>query len=239
MAERYDRFVYMDTDSDSPSNRSTLIQWLLELCYCVLECQPTTLHVAVNLLDRYLSINKMNTPLEHLQCVGMCTLMIAGKLEENDARPTIVDLCRLCDLYTPQEIASMELAILAELKFEVLVASANGFSDYYKQAIPSNPELSELIDFLCDLSLISHKFLDFNTSQVAASAVWIALCATQQDWDEELAALTGYTRTDLTPCSMIFKDLICTPSCPAETLDHLGRKYPLEKTLATLTKVLQ
>ena len=40
----------------------------------------------------------------------------------------------------------MELSMLVVLKFEILVASATGFSDYFKRAVPANPILSELTD---------------------------------------------------------------------------------------------
>ncbi|KAF8935408.1 G2/mitotic-specific cyclin-B3 [Dissophora ornata] len=211
---RYDRYMYMDPDSESTSHRTTLVLWLVEVCYKYLEYQPTTLHAA----DRYLSIHKMEqVPLSELQCVGMCALMIAAKLEEHtDNKCSIADLCKLCDLYTPQEITSMELSMLVVLKFEILVASAIGFSDYFQRAVPANPMLSELTD-----------------------AMWIALCALHDNWSEELAILTGYSRLDLTPCTMAFKELICSSTYTLEQLAPLGLKYPLEQTLATLTPVLQ
>ena len=90
----------------------------------------------------------------------------------------------------------MEVDILKALKFEILVASATGFSDYIQRAIVDHEETRQLIDvwpfeislasclffstvlvvltrrdfqFLCDLSLISHHFLEFNTCQIAAA----------------------------------------------------------------------
>ncbi|KAF9952164.1 hypothetical protein BGZ72_006472 [Mortierella alpina] len=236
---RYDRYMYMTPPSDFAFNRSVLVQWLMELCYGYFRFQPVTLHAAVNLLDRYITARTLEkVPLEKLQCVGMCALMIAGKLEENTIKFSTQDLCSLCDLYTTKEIASTELAILVTLKFEVLVASATGFSDYFKRAIPDHPDVMLLIDFLCDFSLISHEFLDFNTSQIAASAMWIAMCAYGQDWNEELAILTGYTRKDLTPCSVLFKRLVCMQTDTLDLRLTLGPRYPLEQTLATLTRTL-
>ncbi|KAF9947497.1 hypothetical protein BGZ65_008760, partial [Modicella reniformis] len=93
------------------------------------------------------------------------------KLEEDAPyRLLIQDLRSACgSLYTASEIAKTEVDILATLKFEIMVASATGFTDYYKQAVPAHPMMLQLLDFLCDLSLISHKFLDYGTSQIAAS----------------------------------------------------------------------
>ncbi|KAG0251063.1 G2/mitotic-specific cyclin [Mortierella polycephala] len=196
--------------------------------------------LVVNLLDRYLTIRTPETvPTQQLQCIGLCALMIAGKLEENTFKFNTHDLHALCDLYTSEEIAKTELAMLVALKFEVLVASATGFADYFKRAVPHHPDVSMLVDFLCDFSLLSHEFLDCNTSQIAAAALWIASCAFGRDWNEDLAILTGYSRMDLTPCSILFKNLLCSPTDTLDLEPSLGSRYPLEQTLATLYGVLQ
>ncbi|KAF9115683.1 G2/mitotic-specific cyclin [Mortierella sp. AM989] len=173
---RYDRFMYMSPESDLGHNRMTLVAWLIEISYGLFGLQSATLHSAVNILDRYLSIRKEDpVQLDRLQGVGLCSLMIA---------------------------------------------SATGFSDYFKRAIPDNYSVMELTD-------------------IAASALWIALCTVHQDWSEELAISTGYTRTDMTPCSMIFKELVCAPTDTQELQRAFHYKYQFEKAFASLITVLQ
>ncbi|KAF9179335.1 G2/mitotic-specific cyclin-B3 [Haplosporangium sp. Z 11] len=237
---RYDRYMYINLPSEFTSDRTTLISWIIEISYAYLNLQQSTVHAAVNLLDRYLTIRTPETvPTQKLQCIGLCALMIAGKLEENTFKFNTQDLHALCDLYTSEDIAKTELAMLVALKFEVLVASATGFADYFKRAVPHHPDVSMLVDFLCDFSLLSHEFLNCNTSQIAAAALWIASCAFGRDWNEDLAILTGYSRMDLTPCSVLFKNLLCSPTDTLDLEPSLGSRYPLEQTLATLYRVLQ
>lgn len=64
------------------------------------------------------------------------------------------------------------------------------------------------------------------------------MCAYGQDWNEDLAILTGYTRKDLTPCSVLFKRLVCMQTDTLDLRLTLGPRYPLEQTLATLTRTL-
>ncbi|KAF9318053.1 G2/mitotic-specific cyclin-B3 [Podila horticola] len=148
-----------------------------------------------------------------LHHAGVCALMIAGKLDENGFKFSTEDLSMLCDrAYTPGEIAGMEIRILVTLKFEVL--------------------------FLCDLSLLSHEFLEFNPSQIAATAVWIALCATDRNWTEELAIATGYSRTILTQSVKVYASLVNQCVDSIEGLKCLTLKYPLEETLLILSRLL-
>jgi hypothetical protein len=49
-------------------------------------------------------------------------------------------------IFTPEELAKTEKAILSGLKFEILVASARSFSDYFKQAVPCHPQMTQLAD---------------------------------------------------------------------------------------------
>ncbi|KAK3847870.1 MAG: cyclin-like protein [Linnemannia gamsii] len=236
---RYDRYMYFDPEFEFGDHRSTLVQWIIELCYGCFFLPTGTLHAAVNILDRYLAVVKPETVhRDKLQCVGMCALMIAGKLEEPAGTLGAFNLCQLCDLYSTRELANTEIDILKALKFEILVASATGFSDYIKRAIADNDDTWQLIDFLCDLSLISHRFLEFSPCQIAATAVWISLCASGQDWDENLAILTGFARQDMTPCSVVFHELICPPNQPLDLQLTLGHRYPINETMATLRKVL-
>ncbi|KAG0070114.1 G2/mitotic-specific cyclin-B3 [Linnemannia elongata] len=236
---RYDRYLYFDEHSEFGDYRATLVQWIIELCYGWFKLPPGTLHVAVNILDRYLAVVKPETiHRDKLQCIGMCALMIAGKLEEPAGTLGTYNLCQLCDLYSTREIANMEVDILKALKFEILVASATGFSDYIQRAIVDHEETRQLIDFLCDLSLISHHFLEFNTCQIAAAAVWISLCAIGLDWNEDLAILTGYSRNDLSPCSVVFSDLVLSTDNPLDLRATLNFRYPVDQTMTTLRTVL-
>ncbi|KAG0331815.1 G2/mitotic-specific cyclin-B3 [Podila horticola] len=215
--DRYDRYYYFSNQPLIKSDmRRVLVMWLMELCYGPFRFEASTLHHA-----------------------GVCALMIAGKLDENGFKFSTEDLSMLCDrAYTPGEIAGMEIRILVTLKFEVLVASTCSFADFFRRAIEPNSLSTLLIDFLCDLSLLSHEFLEFNPSQIAATAVWIALCATDRNWTEELAIATGYSRTILTQSVKVYASLVNQCVDSIEGLKCLTLKYPLEETLLILSRLL-
>ncbi|KAG9067810.1 hypothetical protein KI688_011398 [Linnemannia hyalina] len=134
------------------------------------------------------------------------TLHVAGNLKSLQAR-------------SAPTTSNMEVDILKALKFEILVASATGFSDYIQRAIVDHEETRQLID-------------------IAAAAVWISLCAIGLDWSEDLAILTGYSRNDLSPCSVVFSDLVLSTDNPLDLQATLNFRYPIDQTMATLRTVL-
>ncbi|KAG0243415.1 hypothetical protein BGX31_010791 [Mortierella sp. GBA43] len=149
--DRYDRYMYLSSLSEHPEHRKNVVLWLMELCYNNLDYAPSVLHHGVSLLDRFLSMHTADPSLfERLNCIGICSVIIASKLEEeSSSRLNVSDLCIVCNishLFTLNELTKTELAILADLKFEIMVSSASCFSDYYKQAVPANPQMLQLVD---------------------------------------------------------------------------------------------
>ena len=59
--------------------RSILIDWLIEV-HRKFELMPETLYLAVNIVDRFLSLKTV--PRKELQLVGISSMLIACKYEE-------------------------------------------------------------------------------------------------------------------------------------------------------------
>ncbi|KAF9408104.1 G2/mitotic-specific cyclin-B3 [Podila epigama] len=235
--DRYDRCMYFQNQPNlNPGMRQTLVQWLMELCYGAFKFKNLTLHHSVSILDRFITasqVDSVNT--DNLQCIGICALMIAGKLMESEFKFSTDDLSRLCDrVCTPADIAEMEIRILVTLKFEVLEASAKSFADFYRRAVESHQLSDLLIDFLCDASTLSHEFLIYNQSHIASAVIWIALRATDRDWTDELAIATGYSRTVLMKCVELFVDVVRFCIENEEKLDFINYRYPFRTILSTL-----
>lgn len=74
--------------------RAILVDWLLEV-HLKFKLLPETLYLAVNLIDRYLSVSK-NIKRAKLQLVGVTALLISTKYEEIYP-PTVKDLVYITD----------------------------------------------------------------------------------------------------------------------------------------------
>jgi len=81
--------------------RGVLIDWLVEV-QIEYRLHSETLHLAVNLIDRFLSCEPI--PKTKVQLVGIACMMIAAKIEEVTL-PQMAEFVYVCDgVYTLQEV---------------------------------------------------------------------------------------------------------------------------------------
>jgi len=116
---------YMKNQTDiNEKMRAILIDWLVEV-HLKFKLFSETLYLTVNLIDRYLE--KENVLRQHLQLVGVTSMLIASKYEEIYA-PEVRDFVYITDqAYTKEEILAMEYKILTTLEFNVTTPSSFRF----------------------------------------------------------------------------------------------------------------
>merc|ERR1712028_56510 len=88
--------------------RTILIDWLVEV-HMKYRLRPETLHLTVNLIDRYLT--RMPVMRKRLQLVGVVAMFIASKFEEISP-PELHDWVYITDkAYTQDEVLGMEVTM--------------------------------------------------------------------------------------------------------------------------------
>jgi hypothetical protein len=110
---------YMTQQDDiSEKMRAILIDWLIEV-HLKFKLRHETLFLTVNILDRFLAVQKVAR--QRLQLVGVTSLMIAAKYEEIYP-PEVRDYVYICDnAYSREQIVQMEQLILSKLNFRLTV----------------------------------------------------------------------------------------------------------------------
>ena len=111
-----------------------------------------SLHLAVALLDRYITIKK-DVTLKNLQLVGATSILIASKLEEHDT-PYITDFVFICaDSYKSEDFTKMEQTIMETLNFDM-------FMDTCRTHLCKFPEVqNEKVKYYLDLVLLNTDIL--------------------------------------------------------------------------------
>ncbi|CAF4622083.1 unnamed protein product, partial [Didymodactylos carnosus] len=108
-------------------HRTTLVEWLIQLFYCRFHLAQDSLHVCIQLLDRFLqhcsslpAAQKSNVLTQkNLQLIGIATLLLATKIEETH-HPSVEDLVFLTNnAYKADQLKRMEKKILQDLQFEL------------------------------------------------------------------------------------------------------------------------
>lgn len=177
--------------------RAILIDWLIDV-HIKYKMVPQTIYISVNLIDRFLSENKTNR--DKLQLVGVASMFIASKYEEIYP-PELKDFVYITDkAYVKSEVLEMEYKMLKYLNFDITFPTQWSFLEIFKKKLDLEQKTFYLAWFLMELSLINYKMLKFKYSQIAASAVLIAIKTLNYFNIVEFEKNTGYNEKDIEEC---------------------------------------
>jgi hypothetical protein len=153
-----------------------LVDFMIEV-HMQFRMSPHTLHLAVNLVNRYVS--KRVVFRKHYQLVGLTALWIAAKFEDaKDKVPTVRDLKNMCvNTYEEDMFVQMEGHVLTTLRWEIGgVSTCETFAAHQINRLRGrnghvDNRLIHLTRFFLELSLFERDFLAFKPSEVAAASV--------------------------------------------------------------------
>eukprot|EP00947_MAST-08B_sp_MAST-8B-sp1_P003609 g3609.t1 len=196
--------------------RRVLVDWMCE-AGDEFNLNNSTMHVAVNLLDRVLQGTVVAR--NRYQLVAMCCIIIAAKYEEvEEAVPTPADMTEYAQgVFTIDHLISMEVIILNKLKWELRAITPLHFIGYYcakgvlfdtdhmqgKPLVDKVPRyMKKYCDFFADLCLQEYAFQQYVPSVLAASIILAARRALRIRplWREELSTLTEHEDKTIMPC---------------------------------------
>ena len=169
--------------------RPYLLDFLLE-AHHAFQLLPETLHLAVNLLDRYCS--RRVAYKRHYQLVGCAALLITAKYGDRKERvPTIRELKSMCcSLYDDDMFTQMEWHVLQTLNWMVGHPTVTSFQQLAMSEVSCDPELEHMSWYLTEIALYHKEFISIRPSVMARSALALARCITgrQQPRYSEWAA---------------------------------------------------
>ena len=155
--------------------RPYLLDFLLE-AHHAFQLLPETLHLTVNLLDRYCSRRVVYK--RHYQLVGCAALLIAAKYGDKKERvPTIRELKSMCcSLYDDDMFTQMEWHVLQTLNWVVGHPTVTGFLQLALTEGPIDPELEHMAWYISELALYHKEFIPVRPSIMARSSLALARC---------------------------------------------------------------
>ena len=104
--------------------RHILVTWMAEVNR-KFRCVPETLHIAVSLVDQYLTREVVK--LNRLQLLGVTALFTASKYEEV-LHPSVFDYVYVCDkAYSADDIREMEGLLLTAISFNLRFRTAYSY----------------------------------------------------------------------------------------------------------------
>lgn len=191
-----------------PRMRSILVDWIVEI-HLRFRLLPETLFLAINLMDRFLSIEEVQV--EKVQLLATSCLFIASKYEEVFS-PSVKNYAIVTDGgYTEEEILDAEKAVVETLEFNMSYPNPMNFLRRISKADDYEVRTRTLGKYLLEISIVDHNFIGVLPSLAAAAAMYVARKILDRGiWNSNLIHYSGgYTEHDMADvCEMIVKYLV-------------------------------
>lgn len=169
--------------------RGLLMDWLVEI-HSKLHLLPETLYLAVNIVDRFMTLRVVN--LDKIQLVGVTALLLAAKYEEVFP-PVLHHFAYLTGgNFDENDILSAEKFVLQVLEFELSYPNPLNFLRRISKADNYNVQSRSFGKYLLEISVVEHHLLRYPPSMHAAAAMYVARhIMNRPEWDANLAHYSG------------------------------------------------
>ena len=205
---------YLESKHLSSEMRSTTVDWLIALGV-VYRLENETVHLAVQLFDRFLSLSTIK--ITDLQLAGTASFFIACKYEEVYP-PKIGEMVYVMDgAGSKTDLINMELLILKTLDFYLGTPTKNVFLTHFGSLICTDQISFELASYYTELSLVTDSTLQFSSSVVAAASLALARFVLKIDdpWPKKIVIHSNLDLSDLYDCVFFLSSLAHEASnCP-------------------------
>jgi len=181
---------YMENQAEIQwSMRSVLIDWVAQV-HQRFGLLPETLFLAVNCVDRFLSVKVVS--LAKLQLVGATALYIAAKYEEINC-PSVQEIAYMVDgSYTVEEILKAERFMLTMLKFEMGWPGPMSFLRRISKADDYEVETRTLAKYFLEVGLMDERFVATLPSFISAGCHCLARMMLQKgNWVSYFSSSTS------------------------------------------------
>jgi hypothetical protein len=164
---------YMNLQTDiNEKMRAIIVDWIIDVHF-KFKLTPETLFLTVYLIDRYLS--ERNLKRDHLQLIGVVSLLIACKYEEIFS-PELRDFEYITDkAFTKEEFTQLEMDMLKLFDFEITVPSSFRFFEIMSTILKFSQIEFCFGRYLLEMFLIDYRYTKYSASQIACSVCFLVL----------------------------------------------------------------
>ncbi|CAD5120733.1 unnamed protein product [Dimorphilus gyrociliatus] len=176
--------------------RQVVVDWMHAVIRSE-KMQRQSFHIAVNIMDRTLSV--FPTDLALIQLVSSTSILLAAKLNERYV-PSVKRLIRYTDdAYTKEQIYDMEKLIVRKLNFDLWPPTPYCFtSAWYQTTETPSKNQQFLTAYLLDICVLCERGASLKPSLAAAAAVCLSNRILGSGiWTTAWEKWTGYTEEEL------------------------------------------
>lgn len=210
-----------------PTMRAILVDWLIEV-HCKFRLFPETLYLGINLMDRYLSENKVS--LSRLQLIAITALLVAAKFEEVNL-PKLSNYSYITDnAYTNEEIKQAEFVLLNKLDYNLGWPNPLNFLRRLSKCDDYDSVSRSLGKCLLEYMISCPHFIDLVPSKMASVAMFTAQKVKNVDfewtniWDHYSLHSFKDNEAELQSLSQLLINDIAKPSTQLNALIYKYKK---------------
>ncbi|KAI5181226.1 G2/mitotic-specific cyclin 2 [Nematocida sp. AWRm80] len=208
--------------------RTVLVDWIINVHH-KLNLLSETLYLAVNLIDRFLSVRLVS--MGKLQLVGVSGLLVASKFQEI-ASPSIETFVVLTDRsFTENEILRAEKFMLHCVEYNLGYPSPLN----WLRRVSYAKEIDRIGTIILDLLLLDETFLKYTPSLLGTSAGYIARAITTDEKYEIFYHYSCYTLPELSSCIEEIRTYLSKPILHSSIFKKHGSSFT--KYLDSLSKI--
>lgn len=222
---------YMDAQEGLHwEQRGILVDWLIEV-HQKFHLLPETLYLAINIIDRFLSVKVVM--IDRLQLVGITAMFIAAKYEEVFS-PHLGHFKYLADdTFTEEEILRAERFMLQTLDYNLSYPNPMNFLRRISKATDYDQDTRTVAKYLMEISLVDYRLMEYLPSHVAAAAMYLSrMILKRGPWDSSLVHYSGYTEAEIKPVFFILVEYILRPKHKAFFNKYASKKFSKVSLLA-------
>lgn len=198
-----------------------LIDWLVEVSE-MKEFSTQTVHLAIQLIQRYLMIRRLSC--SRVQLLGVTALLIASKWTDMTIITIRESAWLTDDTYKYEQIVNMMGEVLAALKGDIQRPLVSDYLDILTSLSSSDHKTFFLASYIAEATIVYPEFGGLTTACFASSCLLLARILLHQDypWSYVLIESTGYSVSDLKQCVLLmYKKCF---SDEESIIDHRGMK---------------
>jgi len=190
----------MDSQPLTHEMRSILTDWLLSVHF-TFRLLPETFYLAVNLLDRFCSKERITK--DRYQLLGTGCLLVAAKYEELFP-PRIERFVRVgAGAFTKKHLLEMEKVILSVLDYYLTVVTPFQFLKRFLMCACADENTQFLACYFAEICSVHYEMVKYKASDVAAACVHMAHLFAMKHlvWDDRMMHYSRKREAEFRPVS--------------------------------------
>ena len=176
----------------APHMRKIVTDWMLEVCEDQ-HCQPEVFFLAVNYLDRFLSL--VNIKKSQFQLLASVCILLSSKFSQVVPVTTDQIVIYTDSSVSVEDVRKWEIFVLEVLQWELSTATANSFLQHFCTSFKVDDQTKKQAENIATMAMTEYNFLLAKDSVLAGASLAAAIRNQIQSSEEMIPIINHISNT--------------------------------------------